>query len=52
METPVTYFYSDKALSVNASVGFPKGVFTQWYPSQMSFYPPVAGPGSRPASTR
>lgn len=45
METPVTYFYSDEPLTVNASVGFPKGIFTQWYPSQMHFFPPVAEVG-------
>ena len=33
METcSVTYFYSDTPLSVDVSVGFPAGVFTQWYP--------------------
>ena len=44
METPVTYFYSDKALSVTASVDFPKGVFTQWYPAVMGFGPKLAWP--------
>jgi hypothetical protein len=47
METPVTYFYSDKPLAANVSVDFPKGVFTQWYPGVVSFQPPVAGPGSQ-----
>ena len=46
METPVTYFYSDKPLAVSASVDFPQGVFTQWYPGVGSFAPSVAGPGS------
>ena len=47
METPVTYFYSDVPRTVNATVGFPKGVFTQWYPSSMHFFPPVAGVGAK-----
>jgi hypothetical protein len=46
METPVTYFYSDVPRSVNVAVGFPQGVFTQWYPAAMSFWPPIAGPYS------
>jgi hypothetical protein len=43
METPVTYFYSDKPLKVSASVQFPQGVFTQWYPAVKSFYPYIFG---------
>lgn len=46
METPVTYFYSEKPLQVQASVGFPKGVLTQWYPNVVSFAPWVAAAGS------
>lgn len=41
METPVTYFYSDKPLSADVSVSFPKGVLSQWYPAVQSFYPPT-----------
>lgn len=41
METPVTYFYAEKALSAKVSVDFPQGVFTQWYPAVTGFYPPV-----------
>ena len=41
METPVTYFYSDKPLSAEVSVSFPKGVLSQWYPAVQSFYPPT-----------
>jgi len=47
METPVTYFYSDAPRSVNVTVGFPQGVFTQWYPASLSFHPPVAGAFSK-----
>jgi hypothetical protein len=51
METPVTYFYSDKPLAANVSVSFPHGVFTQWYPRVDSFRPPIAGPGSEPSAS-
>jgi hypothetical protein len=47
METPVTYFYADSPRSVNVTVGFPKGIFTQWYPASLSFHPPVAGAFSK-----
>src|SRR5690348_17331847 len=51
METPVTYFYSDKPLTVAASVNFPKGVFTQWSPAVSAFLPAIAATGSlRPPS--
>jgi hypothetical protein len=46
METPVTYFYSDQPLSVQASVSFPKGVLTQWYPQVVAFNPWMAAAGS------
>ena len=46
METPVTYFYSDKPLTVRAKVAFPRGVFTQWYPAVRSFAPLVAWKGA------
>lgn len=32
METPVIYFYSDKARSVSVDVSFPGGRFTEWFP--------------------
>jgi hypothetical protein len=45
METPVTYFYSDKPLTAKVSVTFPKGVLTQWYPAARDFFPGlVIGP--------
>lgn len=46
METPVTYFYSDVPLTAHASVFFPKGVLTQWYPRVTSFLPPVVAPNA------
>lgn len=46
METPVTYFYSDVPLTVQASVSFPQGLFTQWYPAVTEFAPVMAAPGA------
>jgi len=33
METPVLYFYSPYAETVHASVRFPSGLITEWYPA-------------------
>jgi hypothetical protein len=44
METPVTYFYSDKPRSIRAKVSFPHGVLTQWYPGVAKFLPAIAAP--------
>lgn len=32
METPVLYFYSPVATTARVSVGFPQGLFSEWYP--------------------
>lgn len=32
METPVLYFYSDRELTADVTVKFPKGFITEWYP--------------------
>src|SRR5262245_46485756 len=32
METPVTYFYTDREQTVHAEVGFPEGLLTEFYP--------------------
>jgi hypothetical protein len=32
METPVMYFYTDKAIQASVKVDFPKGWITEWYP--------------------
>ena len=34
METPVIYFYSDEARTVDVSVNFPRGQITEWYPQE------------------
>ena len=33
METPVLYFYPDRAMNVSVRVDFPHGRITEWYPS-------------------
>ena len=32
METPVLYFYADRQTTAHVSVGFPQGLFTEFYP--------------------
>ena len=44
METPVIYFYSDKAQTVDVSVHFPHGLITEWYPQADQI-----GPSTLPA---
>jgi hypothetical protein len=41
METPVTYFYTDKERTIRASVEFPKGMLTEFYPPVREFAPPL-----------
>jgi hypothetical protein len=41
LETPVTYFYSDRDRNVSMQVEFPKGLMTDWYPQASR--PPVQG---------
>ncbi len=33
METPVLYFYADRAMTARVSVDFPQGLFTEFYPT-------------------
>ena len=40
METPVTYFYTDRERTVRASVDFPQGLLTEFYPPVRSMTPP------------
>lgn len=42
METPVIYFHSDESLTVSATVDFPQGLVTEWYP-QVTGFGPVNG---------
>ncbi|AZZ35642.1 hypothetical protein CIK05_02120 [Bdellovibrio sp. qaytius] len=39
METPVLYFYSDEKIQSRVTVGFPKGIISQYYPAPISFLP-------------
>ncbi len=39
METPVTYFYTDRERTVRASVEFPQGLLTEFYPPVVSMLP-------------
>jgi hypothetical protein len=39
METPVTYFYTDRERIVDASVEFPRGLLTEFYPPVRQFAP-------------
>ena len=39
METPVIYFYSDRARTIDVSVEFPKGLITEWYPQAAQIGP-------------
>jgi hypothetical protein len=43
METPVIYVYSDRARTIDLSVGFPEGILTQWFPQVRHTAPPVTG---------
>lgn len=42
METPVTYFYTDRERVVDVSVGFPKGLLTEFYPPVRVMFPVFA----------
>jgi hypothetical protein len=44
METPVTYFYTDQPMVVEAQVDFPRGLLTEFYPPGISMAP-MALPG-------
>ncbi|MEO1527463.1 MAG: hypothetical protein AAFX06_18705 [Planctomycetota bacterium] len=41
METPVTYFYTDKPRKVSVRVDFPKGMLTEYYPPAKKILPPL-----------
>ena len=50
-ETPVIYFYTDRRQEVMVEVGFPAGVWTQWYP-QVSMATPQLTQGGSPPELR
>lgn len=39
METPVTYFYTDRVRSIDVKVDFPKGLLTEFYPPARTMLP-------------
>ncbi|MCO8121800.1 hypothetical protein NHH03_08630 [Stieleria sp. TO1_6] len=41
METPVTYFYTDRIRSVDVRVDFPEGLLTEFYPPVKSMQPSI-----------
>src|ERR1700722_1688171 len=45
-ETPVVYFYVDRPLRVRVEVGFPGGLWTQWYPQADFVGPSLVQVGS------
>ena len=47
METPVVYFYSDKAMTADLAVQFPQGQITEWYPQAGEIGPSMVPPSSR-----
>src|SRR5688572_29776181 len=48
-ETPVVYFYTDGPRRVTLDVGFPNGVWTQWYPQADMVGPSLVEAGALPA---
>ena len=40
-ETPVIYFYTKEKQNVRVGVGFPRGIWTQWYPQAAAVLPPL-----------
>ena len=47
-ETPVIYFYTPRRARVTVHVGFPAGLWTQWYPQASSVGPGLVQTGSPP----
>jgi hypothetical protein len=47
-ETPVIYFYTPQVQRVQVEVGFPTGLWTQWYPQATIIRPGIVQAGSPP----
>jgi hypothetical protein len=47
-ETPVIYFYDDRPVRLRVEVGFPSGIWTQWYPQADFVGPSLVQTGSLP----
>jgi len=52
METPVTYFYTDRERTVRARVDFPSGLLTEFYPPVVSMAPAMDVPTNSRAARR
>src|SRR5437870_9804016 len=46
METPVTYFYTDRPCDVQVRVDMPKGVLTHWFPNVCQYGPNPSATGA------
>jgi hypothetical protein len=51
-ETPVIYFYTPRPVQVRVGVGFPQGVWTQWYPQAAVVRPSVVEQAESPDRLR
>src|SRR5260370_12202123 len=46
METPVTYFYTDRPRDVQVRVDMPKGILTHWFPNVCQYGPDPSAKGA------
>ncbi len=51
-ETPVIYFYTPRPVSVRVGVGFPEGIWTQWYPQAVVVRPSLLAQAQAPDRRR
>jgi hypothetical protein len=51
-ETPVIYFYTNHRQNVRVGVGFPLGVWTQWYPQAAALNPTLESIARHPETPR
>jgi hypothetical protein len=51
METPVTYFYTDRPRDVQVKVDMPHGLLTHFYPTVRAFTPPLTDKAATPSGS-
>ena len=51
-ETPVIYFYTPRPVNVRVGVGFPGGIWTQWYPQSALVRPSLLRRPRLPISSK
>jgi hypothetical protein len=51
METPVTYFYTDRPMQVQVRVGMPRGLLTHWFPAVRNYGPASGGKAAAPGGS-